>query len=994
MSIRNKLVLMLTVPLLALVLISAFGFSQLNADAEVFEDAQRTFEETILVDAIGRNIGVERLGFVSGFPSDQLDGMTNATDSALDRAIRVGTADVASVAESVQTTLNGARTGGADVRLEEYVVALDAIDEFIGDRSTLGFSVDGVPVIQGLQQARVAADIQEETWFEVFEVTEATPQIIADASRKFAEANDEASDVGAFSTEAGERFYEAPNRSETASQLLALETIVLRDLTNGEVPTVDSAEVNELLWQNRLEWNAASGAGAAFLNADLESSAAQTNTSRSLFTFLALLGAFLLSVLIFVISRSIVGPLTRLIEEAEAVTTKRLPRAVAELRRVGADDAPPQVRPIVRETDDEIGALVDAFNSVQGTAMTVATDQARSRRNVAEMFVNLGRRNQKLNHRMLSLISELERDEQDPDVLQGLYRLDHMATRMRRNAESLLVLAGNRSPRQWSRPVSTEDVVRSALAEVENFERIEVGEIPEKLIRGSVVTDVTHLLAELLDNATNFSDPTTTVTISAYETEHSVEIEIADEGLGIAESDLVELNKRVTDPPALDEAPSRLLGLFVVGRLAQEHDINVNLDSQPGVGTVATVVLPNAMVPDEAHGAPTPLQPIDMDPGVGEEVRAELGLDVEADTVEESPDGDSWNPAATHEVELADAAVPTMDEMEEAMPSFPSVTIDAPSPIEQPMPETVVPETSLPPAEADTGVWPLNAIDAETDLPLRDLHDRGAPEPVLEPVGHPDEPAQPTAVVEFPTAVEQAAQLVPEPQPLSEPQVAPDAQAAPEPEAAPEPQAIDASGIPPLPPEPEEVSASASVFDLAPPPPVEVSSPAPMPASAVSSPVAESPETAIPAVEDLVPSAAPQHAAPAPQDPTPAPQPSAEVATSALAPAPMPAPVATPQAPSPMPEASLAPPAPVVEPPQPATGFGGLPIRSPQAALTDSDSGSVMPLPEVDPQPTMQGSKMKATGAFAAFASGVTRGLDESEVADSSHPETHEGDVR
>ena len=179
---------------------------------------------------------------------------------------------------------------------------------------------------------------------------------------------------------------------------------------------------------------------------------------------------------------------------------------------------------------------------------------------------------------MLSLISELERDEQDPDVLQGLYRLDHMATRMRRNAESLLVLAGNRSPRQWSRPVPVEDVLRSALSEVENFERIEIGDIAPNIIRGAVVTDVTHLLAELLDNATNFSDPTTKVKISAFETEDGVDIEIADQGFGITETDLVELNTRITNPPALDEAPSRLLGLFVVGRLAQQHNIDVRLE--------------------------------------------------------------------------------------------------------------------------------------------------------------------------------------------------------------------------------------------------------------------------------------------------------------------------------------------------------------------------------------------------------------------------------
>ena len=166
--------------------------------------------------------------------------------------------------------------------------------------------------------------------------------------------------------------------------------------------------------------------------------------------------------------------MNRLMDHADLMTKERLPFAVAKLRTLGASDELPELRPIPKESNDEIGSLVDAFNEVQDTAVKVATDQARSRRNVAEMFVSLGRRNQQLNHRMLNLISELEQDEQNPEVLSGLYQLDHLATRMRRNAESLLVLAGNRSPRQWSRPVAMEDVVRSALAEVELFERVEV----------------------------------------------------------------------------------------------------------------------------------------------------------------------------------------------------------------------------------------------------------------------------------------------------------------------------------------------------------------------------------------------------------------------------------------------------------------------------------------------------------------------------------------
>lgn len=732
MTIRDRLILMLTVPLLALVLVAAFGFSQLSAESEDHEDARETTIETTLVDRIGRNIGSERLGFVSGVSASALAEFEEATDASIEAAVSIGSAEVAGLAEAVQTAVVESRTGSSSQRLEQYRGALDLVDGFTDSRSRAGFSPDAISVFDGLRGARVAADLQEESWFFALDVADASPGTVAELARRFANAEDGASDVSAATTESGRRLFESPTQSDTAQELLAFERIVLRDAIGGEVPVVDSVEVFELLSQNRAEWTAAGQNAETFLQTDIEDRANSTDSSRSLFVFLALLGAFLLAVLIFVISRSIVGPLSRLIAEAEAVTTVRLPRAVAELRRVGADDAPPEVRPIARETDDEIGALVDAFNSVQGTAMQVSVEQARSRRNVAEMFVSLGRRNQQLNHRMLGLISDLERDEQDPAVLQGLYQLDHMATRMRRNAESLLVLAGNRSPRQWSRPVAAEDILRSAIAEVENFERIEIGDVPNIAFRGSVVTDVTHLLAELLDNATSFSDPSSVVTMSAFETNQGVEIEISDTGLGITEDDLAALNNRIADPPALDEAPSRLLGLFVVGRLAQEHDIDVRLESQPGVGTVARVSLPEAMIPSDTVQGPTPLQPAESNAGVGEQVRAELGFDTDSNGLE-APipgdlEGDTWAAAATYEAELADAAVPTVDEMEEALTSFPTVAIDAVDSPAMPAPVAPAVASELPPVDPSAAGWPLNAVDSpDPDLPVRELHDRSVP---------------------------------------------------------------------------------------------------------------------------------------------------------------------------------------------------------------------------------------------------------------------------
>jgi|GEM_PF-1428771 len=975
MTIRNRLILMLTVPLVALVLVAAFGFAQLSSDSELLEDAQATAEDAILADRVGRAIGTERLGFEAGFSGADLSILTDATDAAI-AAAASESGDLGALGELTLANIEAARVSDGGLRLQEYNVAIEQINEFTDAQSIRGFSPDGVSVLKGLQQARSAVDTQEASWTSVWSIDDAEPGTVVETTRLFANADDELSDAGALTTESGQNFYLTPTRSETAGELIGLETVVLRSLTAGETPDLGAGEVFDLLWENRLEWNQAAEQGSQFLLSDISTEATQTDADRSLFTLLAVLAAFLLAVLIFVISRSIVGPLTRLIEAAEDVTKKRLPRAVAELRRVGADDAPPTIREIPKETDDEIGALVDAFNSVQGTAMQVSTEQAISRRNVAEMFVNLGRRNQQLNHRMLNLISDLERDEQDPDVLKGLYRLDHMATRMRRNAESLLVLAGNRSPRQWSRPVSAEDVMRAALAEVENFDRIEIGEIPDASLRGSVVTDVTHLLAELLDNATNFSDPTTTVSIGGHETDDGIQIEIEDTGLGITESDLIELNQRITNPPALDEAPSRLLGLFVVGRLAQEHGIDVRLDSQTGVGTVATISLPHSMIPQDIGDGPTPLQTIDMDPGVGEEVRAELGLDTVEDVAEAAaPVVDTWNPDASHEVALADAAIPTMDEVEEAMPSFPSVTIDAPEAPE--VPSVPAPaEAVLPPAEAEAAAWPLNAIDPNADgLPVRELHDRGTPEV-------PEAPA--------PTIAE-------------EPAPAPEATVAP---------MLDAPAT-----EPDSASL-ANIFDLAPPPPVDsAEAPAVAPSATESADVVDrGPAHAAPMMDAMPAPAAPvevvapmMDAMPAPAAPVEVTAPTMDAMPAPIAPvevtAPtmdaMPAPAA-PVDPGPAhaaaPEVAPAPvhaapvaeavapapaPAPATEKPSsPGEMFGGLPVRSPQAALTDADGDNVMPLPEVEPAaPT---TKAQTTGAFAAFASGVSRA--ESDTPNSDTP--------
>lgn len=213
-----------------------------------------------------------------------------------------------------------------------------------------------------------------------------------------------------------------------------------------------------------------------------------------------------------------------------------------------------------------------------------------------EVFVNLGRRNKQLNRQMLTLISHLERDELDPEILHGLYELDHLATRMRRNEETLLLLASTRRVRQWSPPVKLENVLRSALAEVERFSRVEIDEVPDVEILGEVASDITHLLAELIDNATEFSHASTIVTVSAHTTLEGIEIEVLDAGHGMDQDKLDSLNEMLAQPPSVEDAPSRRLGLFIAAQIADGMAVDVALTGQRGVGTVASVSVEHELI--------------------------------------------------------------------------------------------------------------------------------------------------------------------------------------------------------------------------------------------------------------------------------------------------------------------------------------------------------------------------------------------------------------
>ncbi|MFE2091695.1 nitrate- and nitrite sensing domain-containing protein [Streptomyces sp. NPDC059460] len=328
--------------------------------------------------------------------------------------------------------------------------------------------------------------------------------------------------------------------------------------------------------------------------ADISSSAKTDAIVNAAIVLVALLAAFVLAGLM---ARQMSRSMRQLRTAAFGIAEQRLPMLVDQLSRTEPGRVDTRVQPIPITSQDEIGEVARAFDQVHREAVRLAAEQAMLRGNVNAIFTNLSRRNQSLIEGQLTLITDLENNEADPDQLESLFRLDHLATRMRRNGENLLVLAGEEPGRRWNQPVPLVDVLRAASSEVESYERIELSGVPETEIHGQAVTDLVHLLAELLENATTFSSPQTKVRVTATRLPDSrVMVEIHDKGIGLTAEDFADINHKLANPPTVDAAVSQRMGLFVVGRLADRHGIRVQLrPSGEQAGTTSLVMLPDAI---------------------------------------------------------------------------------------------------------------------------------------------------------------------------------------------------------------------------------------------------------------------------------------------------------------------------------------------------------------------------------------------------------------
>ncbi|MFT7597168.1 MAG: signal transduction histidine kinase [Acidimicrobiales bacterium] len=514
------------------------------------------------------------------------------------------------------------------------------IDDIEFDESAGGFSVDiavridnpangsGIGVLKTTLDAQFIADIIQDRSTETTKYTVALNdgQIIAETSTLDAEGETDSS-----------RLMNLAIGTANPGIAAALETtdtnaIVTDEMVYGFAHTPDPVFFNaEETGFGGFDWIVVSTqsaetafaplAGLEQLQTEIDDSGRQLQIIVAAVVLAALLLAYVMARFM---AQSITVPIRKLTEAASVAAATGLPNAVA---RINADDSDIEaiaVPEVDIRTGDELEELANSFNSVQGTAVTLAARQARSRRNTSEMFVNLGRRNQSLLKRQLRFIDELEQNEEDPDALDSLFKLDHLATRMRRNAESLLVLAGDRTPRRWTAPIPIRDAVQAALGEVEDYERVDFHDIEDGDVQGNVVADIAHILAELVENALNFSPPPAEVSIAGRVVESGgYVITILDEGLGMRSEEMVEANARLSETRELSDVPAQYLGLFVVGRLAQRHNVQVRLGDGPTGGLIARVELPASLTKSET----TDDVQTDLDGQTGDEEAAELNID-------------------------------------------------------------------------------------------------------------------------------------------------------------------------------------------------------------------------------------------------------------------------------------------------------------------------------------------------------------------------------
>lgn len=626
--ISTRLVSLLTLPVVAATTLGGFRINDSLNDIAQLEHMQllttMTRQATHLAAMLQeeRDLSAGPLSLAPGKPSSTVDGVRQQTDTAAKafaaatdkvdntgekddtlKSIRNNVLQIGRQLTNIETIRSKAYANGAQQTVSEYnamIVSLLSLSQDMAQATSNPEMIKRTRALAAFSAAKEYASIQRAI------IAASLP----DTSEKQGQLK-ENDRLYALSAQKGEQ--QAKTTFELVYQGKTEELLAGLGDSNSEISSADHYAKRVLASQdaflrekNRswLDWYDADGTKLTAMKVieltlleEMEQKArelkneAQQDAIINGALILLVLGVSLVGA--FVMARSMIRSLRRLQDTATRVAQDRLPELVKQLSESDPQDVDTSVESVGVHTRDEIGQVAAAFDDVHREAVRLAAEQALLRGNVNAMFTNLSRRSQGLIQRQLSLISELESREADPDQLSSLFKLDHLATRMRRNGENLLVLAGEEPGRRWTRPVPLVDVLRAAASEVEQYERVELASVPGTDVAGRVVNDLVHVLAELLENATSFSSPQTKVKVTGHALpDGRVLVEIHDTGIGLSPEDLAAINERLASPPTVDVSVSRRMGLFVVGRLSLRHGIRIQLRPSDSGGTTALVMLP------------------------------------------------------------------------------------------------------------------------------------------------------------------------------------------------------------------------------------------------------------------------------------------------------------------------------------------------------------------------------------------------------------------
>ncbi len=953
MKVGTKLLAVAAAPLLLALLLTFVGIRDRQADAASAADTEQLVgfsnRTTALVDALQS----ERTGTadrISGATDAGLDALREETDAdaaafdagrgglPADQEL-VGAIDEAVTALEGVESLRGRVDGGAaDASIvAEYTQVVDLLFEVqreVAEQPALGDATNDVLSLLEISEAKeMGAAIEAQTAL-----------AFGDGSDGATVAPAVAAELGALEsarTEATDRLAQLPSDEATdltaqafsewsqSDELDNLMTIFVATTNTGTVGDSDRTRLDAAIegYTSALREAEISVAESTQEQAAAAASTASSNARN--FMIIWLIAAIVSVVLAVLLTKALTRRLVRLTEAADDLAEHQLPNLVEQLRTPPEEHSNNDVgrpEPVDVHGSDEIGQLADSFNTVQTVAYDVAIEQGKMlEKGISDIFVNLARRNQALIDRQIQFIDELERHEEDPDVLESLFRLDHLATRMRRHAESLLVLAGAEPSRRRSAPVSLSDVVRVAVGEIEDYNRISLVAFDDAEVPSGAAVDIAHMLSELMENATQFSPPDTVVEIVGHRTHEGYSVSISDQGIGMSAEQLDEVNELLASPPATGLTLNRTLGFVVIARLARRFAIKVRLTSSPSGGVTALVNLPEpVLVGGEAE---------EEDPS--EEGSAPIII------AESAPPVATTSVVADVEEEAATAAptpadVPTEDDADtivlDELPSRGGAPI-APAGLDREVPPASISDDEVPTESPEPDLpapFPVADDGPSEDVGPPAIDDPApfeAPEPVAIDEPEPFEAPEPVAIDEpepfeipEPVAIDEPEPFeIPEPVAIDEPEPfeipEPVAIDEPEPFEIPEPVAIDE-------PEPFEIPEPVAIDEPEPfQPPAPIAPPEPEiqpePLAPFAAAAGTEPEP-LESRQPLPPAEPPAPFAPA-QDDTPLP--------TFNAPLPPAAPAEEPQTEDWGTGSPLAPAPPAADLPPASDGFTGLPSR-------------------------------------------------------------------